>query len=198
MRSGAASWGNPEMGVMAAATVQIGHFYKLPVNVYGLSDSSYAADMQAGYQRALGALVPALAGADELSGVGEMAGGPYSSNFQMVIDDDIYGMVRQVRRGVHVDEESLAVEVIAQAMDAKGSFMGQKHTRKYMRAGEVWRGRFAVQETSWDVWNAAGGQDVLDRAQEESERILADHQVPPLPEEQSKALDEILRLSHPS
>lgn len=198
MRSGVASWGSPEMGVMAAATVQIGHFYNLPVNVYGLSDSSYAADMQAGYQRALGAVVPAVAGADELSGVGEMAGGPFSSNFQIVIDDDIYGMVRQIRRGVHVDEDSLAVEVIAKAMHTKGNFLGQKHTRDYMHAGEVWRGRFANLETKWEAWESAGGRDVLSRAQEESERILAEHQVPPLPEDQSKALDEILRHSVPS
>ena len=49
------------------------------------------ADMQSGYERAINALVPALAGADELSGVGEMAGGVCSCNEQMVIDNDIYG-----------------------------------------------------------------------------------------------------------
>ena len=45
--------------------------------------------MQSGYERAINALVPALAGADELSGVGEMAGGTYSCNAQIVIDNDI-------------------------------------------------------------------------------------------------------------
>jgi trimethylamine--corrinoid protein Co-methyltransferase len=51
MRNGAPIWGNPEVGIMSAATVQIGHFYHLPVNVYGLAGSGYSADMQNGYER---------------------------------------------------------------------------------------------------------------------------------------------------
>lgn len=193
MRTGAPIWGNPEIGLISAATVQIGHHYHLPVNVYGLSNSGFAPDMQAGYERAINALAPALAGADELSGVGEMAGGAVSSNFQIVIDNDIYGMVHHVRRGFAVNEDSLAVDVIAQVMDGARNFMGQKHTRKYLRAGEVWRGRLGVGEVNWEAWRSAAKLTVLERAQDEAQRILSEHQVPPLPEEQDRALQEILK-----
>ena len=192
MRSGAPIWGNPEVGMMSAGTVQIGHFYHLPVNVYGLAGSGYATDMQSGYERAINAIVPALAGADELSGVGEMAGGVCSSNAQIVIDNDIFGMIQRVRRGFKVDEDSLAVEIIEHAMDTTRNFLREPHTRKYLRAGEVWSGRLGVQEIGWDMWSDAGSPTVMERAQAEAERILATHEVPPLADEQMRALEEIL------
>lgn len=196
MRSGAPIWGNPEVGLMSAGTVELGHHYKLPVNVYGLADSGYAADMQSGYERAINALTPALAGADELSGVGEMAGGTISSNFQIVIDNDIYGMVQRVRRGFEVNDDSLAVEVIAHAMDSGRNFLKEPHSRRYLRMGEIWQGRLGVQESSWEAWQTAGAPTVLQRAQAEAEKILRSHQVPPLADEQIRALDEILQSAY--
>lgn len=196
MRSGAPIWGNPEVGLLSAGTVQLGHHYNLPVNVYGLAASGYAADMQSGYERAINALVPALAGADELSGVGEMAGGTISSNFQIVADDDIYGMVQRVRRGFAVDQDSLAVDVIAHAMDSGRNFLKEKHSRQYLRAGEIWHGRLGIQESSYDTWQAAGATTVIERAQSEAQKILAEHEVPPLSDEQTRSLDVIMKAAY--
>jgi len=191
MRNGSPIWGNPEVGMMSAATVQIGHRYHLPVNVYGLADSGFATDMQSGYERAINALVPALAGADELSGVGEMAGGVCSCNAQMVIDNDIFGMVQRVRRGFEVNVDSLAVEVIGHAMDTSHNFLREPHTRKYLRSGEIWQGRLGVQEAGWELWAAAGNPTVMERAEREARRILAEHKVPPLDDEQERELKKI-------
>ena len=195
MRSGAPLWGNPEVGIMSVATVQLGHSYHLPVNVYGLAASGYASDMQTGYERVVNALLPALAGADELSGIGEMAGGACSSNFQMVIDDDIIAQVRRVLRGFSVDEDSLAVVVVAHAMDGSRNFMAERHTRQYLRSGELWQARLSVPEVGWEMWRATGSPDVLRRAQAEAERLLAAHEVPGLPEDQARELDRILSLT---
>jgi trimethylamine:corrinoid methyltransferase-like protein len=40
----------------------MGHHYDLPVNVYGFSTNSHALEIQSGYERALNAAIPALAG----------------------------------------------------------------------------------------------------------------------------------------
>ena len=196
MRSGAPIWGNPEVGLMSAGTVQLGHHYNLPVNVYGLAASGFAADMQSGYERAINALVPALAGADELSGVGEMAGGTISANFQIVIDNDIYSMVQRVLRGFAVNDDSLAVEVIAHAMDSGRNFLKEQHSRRYLRSGEIWSGRLGVQESGYDMWQNAGAPDVLQRAQAEAQRILETHSVPPLSAEQTRELDRIMQSAY--
>ncbi len=88
-RTGLSVWGGVELGLASAATVQIGHRYGLPVNVYGLSTNSHSLDIQNGFERSLNAAIPALAGADELSGIGEMEAGVMGSYAQMVCDSEI-------------------------------------------------------------------------------------------------------------
>ena len=112
-------------------------------------------DIQSGYERMLNALLPALAGADEISGVGEVWGGMVSSLAQMVIDDEILDYVKRARRGFVDNADSLAVEVISKAMDGARNFLGQKHTVKFMRQGEVLQTRLAKRE-GWAEWESSG------------------------------------------
>lgn len=98
-RTGTAVWGGVEVGLASAATVQIGHRYGLPVNVYGFSTNAHTLDIQSGYERALNAAIPALAGADELSGIGEMEAGVMGSCAQMVCDNEIAATIGRLRRG---------------------------------------------------------------------------------------------------
>jgi trimethylamine--corrinoid protein Co-methyltransferase len=192
MRNAAPMWGNPEIGLLSAGTVQIGHYYGLPVNVYGLTASVYTFDIQSGYERALNAIIPALVGADELSGIGEMAGGIFSSNAQMVIDNDIMGMILRLRKGFIVDDDSLAVEIIVNVMNDKRNFLSERHTKKFLHAGELWEGKLHLTENSWDLWQQAGKPDAPHRAQKLAEEILSKHEVYPITPEQDKELDKIM------
>jgi len=191
-RTGLSVWGGVELGLVSAATVQIGHCYGLPVNVYGFSTNAHTLDIQNGSERVLNAVLPALAGADELSGIGQMEAGVMGSYAQMVIDSEIADNVRRLRRGFEVNEDSLAVEVIASVMDGAHNFLGEKHTRRYLRAGEVLLTRLAERH-SWEAWEAEGRLGMAEHAQAEAERLLAEYKVPPLSEEQEEELDEIIR-----
>jgi trimethylamine--corrinoid protein Co-methyltransferase len=190
-RTGVSVWGGVELGLVSAATVQVGHFYKLPVNVYGLSTNALTLDIQSGYERALNAIVPALAGADELSGIGEMGAGVMGSHAQMVVDDEIAASVQRVRRGFAVNEDALAVGVIADVMEGSRNFLDQMHTVRYLRAGEVLYTRLA-ERREWDLWEGAGRRGMAERGQAEAERLLAEHEVPPLSQDQQRALDELM------
>jgi trimethylamine--corrinoid protein Co-methyltransferase len=106
--TGASVWGNPEIGLASAATVEIGHAYGIPVDVYGLSTNAHALDVQNGFERAINVLLPILAGADEISGVGEMEGGVSSSFAQMVVDDEILASTRGMAQGAEATREGLA------------------------------------------------------------------------------------------
>jgi len=191
-RTGVSVWGGVELGLVSAATVQVGHRYGLPVNVYGLSTNSNTIDVQNGYERALNAAIPALAGADELSGIGEMAAGVNGSYAQMVLDNEIAASVRRLRQGFTVDEDSLAVEVIANVVAGSGNFLDQMHTVRYLRSGELFVTRLADRRT-WPEWDKGGRQGMAEQAQAEAERLLAEHTVPPLTDEQERQLDEIMR-----
>jgi trimethylamine---corrinoid protein Co-methyltransferase len=190
-RSGLSVWGGIEMGMASAGTVQVGHRYGLPVNVYGFSTNAHGLDAQDGFERALNAAIPALAGADELSGIGEMEAGVMGSYAQMVADNEFAGSIYRIRKGIVADSDALAVEVIASAMSSTRNFLGQKHTMKYLRSGEVYLTKLA-ERGSWEAWDNAGRVGFVERAQAEAEKILREHEVPPLEAAQELELDALM------
>jgi trimethylamine--corrinoid protein Co-methyltransferase len=195
-RTGLSVWGGVELALASAGTVQIAHRYGLPVNVYGFSTNSHTLDIQNGFERGLNAAIPALAGADELSGIGEMEAGVMGSYAQMVCDSEIAASVRRLRRGCTVDNEALAVQVIAAVMDggaASGArnFLSQRHTARTLRGGEILTTRLA-ERRSWETWEREGRESMAERAQAEAERLLAGHQVEPLSADQERELDAIM------
>jgi trimethylamine--corrinoid protein Co-methyltransferase len=190
-RTGLSVWGGVELGLVSAATVQLGHHYGLPVNVYGLSTNAHDLSIQNGYERALNAAIPALAGADELSGIGEMQAGVAGSFAQMVCDDEIARSVARLRKGFTVNEDSLAVEVIASVMAGNRNYLGQRHTKSYLRSGEIFMTELA-ERGSWEDWDRKGRLGMAEHAQEKAERLLAEHRPAPLSEDQDKELDRIM------
>jgi trimethylamine--corrinoid protein Co-methyltransferase len=191
-RSGISVWGGPELGMASAATVQIGHRYGLPVNVYGFSTNSLLPDVQSGFERALNASIPALAGADELSGIGEMEAGVMGSLAQIVLDNEFAGSIQRLRKGLTAGEDALAVDVIAQVMDGTRNFLGQKHTARALKAGELMHPRLA-ERYPWETWEKGGRHTMLERAQAEAEKLLYEVQVPPLEATQERELEAILK-----
>jgi trimethylamine--corrinoid protein Co-methyltransferase len=190
-RTGISVWGGVELGLVSAATVQIGHRYGLPVNVYGLATNAHTLDIQTGYERGINAVLPALAGADELSGIGEMEAGVMGSYAQMVCDSEIAGGIRRLRKGFEVSAESLAVEVIGEVMHGSHNFLSQKHTRSYLRQGEMYYTHLADRQP-WEVWENGGRLNMADRAQAVAERLLKEHQAVPLLPEQERFLDQVM------
>jgi trimethylamine--corrinoid protein Co-methyltransferase len=190
-RTGVSVWSGVELGIASAGTVALGHRYGFAVNVYGFSSNSHTLDIQNGFERGLNALIPALAGADELSGIGEMEAGVSSSYAQMVVDNEFIGSILRARQGLCADGDSLAVDVVAAVMDGSHNYLGQKHTMKHLKAGEVALTRLS-ERSNWETWQRGGRQGLAERAQSEAEKILREHQVPPLDPAQEAELDTLL------
>lgn len=185
-------WGGVELGLSSAATVQLGHYYGFAVNVYGFSTNAHTLDAQNAFERGLNAAIPALAGADELSGIGEMEAGVMGSYAQMVLDNELVGSVLRLRKGLSADVDHLAVEIIGNVMSGTRNYLGQKHTLKHLRAGEVALTKLA-ERNSWDTWEEKlERKQMADHAIDEAERLLREHAVPPLEPQQEKELDRIM------
>ena len=75
----------------------------------------------------------AQAGTNLMYGAGMLDSGLIFSYAQLVIDNDIFKMVRKVLQGIVVDDENLALEVI-KAVGPGGDHLMQEHTMKYMRS----------------------------------------------------------------
>lgn len=185
-------WGGVELGLSSAATIQLGHYYGFSVNVYGFSTNAHTIDAQNAFERGLNTTVPALAGADELSGIGEMEAGVMGSYAQMVLDNELAGSVLRLRKGLSADAEHLAVDIIKEVMGGTRNFLGQKHTMKHLRAGELALTKLA-ERNSWETWDEKlERRQMADSATAEAERILKEHDVPPLEPQQEKELNRIM------
>lgn len=185
-------WAGVELGMSSAATVQLGHYYGFAVNVYGFSTNAHTLDAQNAFERGLNASLPALAGADELSGIGEMEAGVMGSFAQMVLDNELAKSIHRQKQGLSADAEHLAVEIIGNVMDTNRNYLASKHTLKHLRAGEMALTKLA-ERNSWDTWeDKMERKQMADYATDEAERLLREHIVSPLDPAQEAELDKIL------
>ena len=76
-------------------------------------------------------------------------------------------------------------------MDGSHNYLGQKHTVKHLKAGEVALTRLS-ERSNWETWERGGRQGLAERAQAEAEKILREHEVAPLDPAQEAELDTLL------
>jgi len=190
MRTGQACYGI-EATMMNVGCVQLAKYYSLPCDVYGLDTDSKMLDEQAGIERAMGGLLPALAGADSLSGAGCLESGMTTSYEQLVIDDEIFAMVFRAVKGVSINEETLAVDVIARVLRESSNFLEQKHTLSYFR-GEHFRPTLASREAR-ARWERMGSKSLVETAREKVKKMLAEHEPMQLDEDAKKEVEKIVK-----
>ena len=145
-------------------------------------------DAQASHEKTITGLLPALAGANLVYGMGMLESGMTWSHEQMVIDNEIAGVIKHTVQGIDVDDNTMAVDVIKQAHEIK-DFLHQKHPVQHMR--EQSRPKLIDRNTR-GTWKTKGGKDLTELAGEEARRIIRTHQPEPLSDDVKKALREIV------
>ena len=125
-------------------------------------------------------LLPALAGANLIYGMGMLELGVTFSFAQLVIDNEIAAMVKRVVQGVKISDDTLAVELIKKVGSGK-DFLAQKHTREYM--GSEQSKVNLIDRRMRGAWQKRGGKDLAEAAGEKAQYILKNHKVPELPPE---------------
>lgn len=146
-------------------------------------------DAQAGHEKTITSLLPALAGANLIYGMGMLELGVTFSFAQLVMDNEIAAMVKRVVQGVKVSDDTLAVELIKKVGAGK-DFLAQEHTREYM-APEQSKVRL-IDRRMRGAWQKRGGLDLAGSAAEKARDILKNHKVPELPPEVLSKLRSIV------
>ncbi len=190
LRSGKNVWGLPEMALASAATVQIAHRYRMTADVYGVTTDANGWDLQIGLERMMAALLPAMAGADSLSGMGG-AWENAASLEMLVIDNELYADVFRAIRGIEVDDERLALDLIDK-VGPMGNFLGQKHTMTFLRRGEM-RNSPLYDKRTWDRAKAEGVRPLQDAAREVVRKLLREHEPAPLDRDIERELTGVVR-----
>lgn len=190
METGSRVSGNPEIGMMSAAMVQLGQLYKIPTNVTGFSTASKVMDQQSAYERMTNALIPALSGSSFITGAGDLDSGLCADLSQLVLDNEILSFVFRIKQSFEIGEEQLASNVI-DSVGPKGSFLTHPHTASHCRNGEFMFPELS-ERGSWEEWVEGGEKLIRERAKSKAKRILDSHEVEPIPAEKKKEIERIM------
>jgi trimethylamine---corrinoid protein Co-methyltransferase len=185
MRTTVDSYADPNNRVML---VELAHRYDLPIfGLAGCSDSKVP-DEQAAAEAAFSLILESMAGAQMMHDVGYLEGGMCNSIEQIVICDELIAYTKQFMKGLEVNEDTLALDLIDE-LGPHGDFMGSDHTRKHYR--EDWYPKLFDRRTFED-WNAAGAKTLRTRARDRALKLLDSHKPEPLPADVQRKLDEIV------
>lgn len=178
MKTGALATGSPELSLVVAATAQMAHHYGLPCRSGGALTDANSPDAQAGFESMLGLLTTVNSGVDfVLHAAGILSSYLAFSYEKFVLDDEMCGMVRRFRHGIAVTPETLAYEIIAK-VEPGGNFLMEPHTVKRCRS-EFWQPVVCNRE-GLEAWQAGERQDAVGRAHQRWQKLLAEHEDPPL------------------
>lgn len=150
--------GSAEHAMFASASARMAHFYHVPCVVPGTWTDSKCLDLQAGMEQASSALLPALAGANLVFGAGGIAGGLIADFSALVVEDDLFQEIQFILKGIRVDTETLAVNLIKECGAGGEGYLYEEHTATYMRDQQNWSWLF--DRNSESEWRAEGARPI--------------------------------------
>ena len=189
MRSGVHACGGPEAILMNLSLVAMGRHYGLPVMATGFTSDAKEYSVVAGFEGGAAALAAMLARPDAIVGAGLLDAAQMLYLPKLVLDAEIMRQCEAVQRGLTIDRDHLAADLICR-IGPGGQYLAARETRRTLRAGEHYRPQ-AYGRESYDAWSAAG-QTVVQRAAATVEAILAEHVPKPLPPGAGQRFAEIV------
>ncbi len=190
MKTTVYSYGSPEFFAMQAGIAEVAHYMNMPVfGTAGCTDS-HTLDGQAAGEATMSILIAAQSGANMVHDVGYTGSGSLGSLYQLVMCDEIISMVKRFMRGITVDDETLALDVINN-VGPGGHYLSEDHTMRHFKT-ETWFPTL-ISRTRYDGWKTMeGGTTMGERVAQKMRDILKTHEVPPLPDDVLKKMDEII------
>ena len=174
LRSGAFSGGGGEIALMNAASAQLSNWLGLVSGVASSMTDSKAIDAQYGAEKGVTALAAALSGANMIYESAGMTAALLGVSFEgFVLDNDMLGHIYRMLRGVEVTEENLGFQVIVDAVQGDGHFLGHPQTMAAME-----RDYFYPETADREApvtWQERGGMDAQSRAEAKARSLLQWH-----------------------
>ncbi|HUL05443.1 MAG TPA: trimethylamine methyltransferase family protein [Candidatus Acidoferrum sp.] len=186
MKTGAPAFGTPEYTRAALAGGQLARKYKLPYRSSNACAAN-AVDAQAAYESEMSIWGAVMGYANMvLHGAGWMEGGLVASFEKLIVDAEMLQMMGEFLQPIVVDDDSLALDAIAE-VGPGGHFFGAQHTLAHYETAF-----YAPIVSDWrnfETWREAGAVDAAHKANAIWKQLLADFQPPPL----DPAIDEALK-----
>ena len=187
LRSGSPTFGTPEPALGSLVVGQLARRLGLPLRCSGSFTSSKLPDAQAMTESTMSMLAAIHCGANFLLHSAGFLDGLLSMSYEkFVLDADLCGALHTYLAGVAVDDETLALDGIAEV--GPGShFFGCAHTIRHYETA-YWESALADNDP-FETWSENGAKDAATRANARWKRMLADYEPPAI----DAGVDEALR-----
>ncbi len=189
MRTTISVYGAPEYQLARVMAMEMSRYYGLPTWGYAGHSDSCAMDEQAAIDSAFSVLVALESGANLAHDIGYLEAGLTTSPEMIVLTAENITMMRHFMKGVTLDAESLALDVI-QKVGPGGDFIAEKHTAKHFR--EYWQPKLFSRQRM-DDWVASGKKRLGDRLRDKTVSIIESHRPERLPDGVRQQVADILK-----
>ncbi|MFM7045979.1 MAG: trimethylamine methyltransferase family protein [Ilumatobacteraceae bacterium] len=193
LRSGAMSGGSPEQALLSSACAQMAHYYDLTGGTSsGIADAKMP-DYQSGAEKGYNHALVGNAGANLIYEAAGMHGSLLGFSLEgVVLDNDTIGACQRTIRGIDVNDETLSVDVMREAVvGGPGHYLGSKQTLEIMQTEYIYPA--ICDRLSPKEWAEVGRPKVLDRAAAKVRDVLATH----FPDHVSDEIDDRIRAELP-
>lgn len=176
MSSGGLCIGSPEDAIVSLINGQLCKYYQIPCRISGALSDSKMMDTQAAYESAVTISAAQMAGGNFiLHAAGIIETYTCTSFEKLIIDNEVLGYFKRIGRGVEVNDETLAYDVIKN-VGPQGTFITEEHTLMNFR-DEFYMPKLS-DRLPYSRWKAAGSLSAEQRANAKFKQILAEHPEP--------------------
>ncbi|MFC2145042.1 trimethylamine methyltransferase family protein [Actinomycetota bacterium] len=190
MSTGVASYGSTEFMLMHAAMTEVCQYLGLPVFSTCGCSSSKVFDGQATMEAMYSTMTAALSGANLIHDIGYLEDGLCGSFEQLVVTDEIIGMVKRFISGIKVDKNTLALDII-EKIGPGGNFLSEDHTFKNFK-NEMFMPEL-IDRSVFANWKKAGSKTLETRVNEKVKEILSTYQPEPIEDNKMAQIEEYMK-----
>lgn len=176
MRSGGPSLGLPESTLATLAGAQVARRYGLPLRGGGGLCSGLDIDVQTATETTMSLWATYLAECDlVVHAAGWLEGGLVASYEKLALDVEVLAMFERIRRGIAVDENQLAYDVIEE-LGPGGLYLAHEHTLENFRTESFMSPLFRSQ--AHPTWVKLGSPSVASVATSQWKKLLESYEDP--------------------
>lgn len=156
-----------ERAMINAAVSQLAQHFELPLYSTAGTTDAKEVDTQAAYESAMSSLLVAMSGANYIHDIAGLMESDLTVSYEkLVLDNEILGMCQRVLRGIEVNDESLALDLLIEKGPGK-EFVADEHTVRHMRQ-EFFTPRLSNRDKRGTT---SAGDNAFKRAQEVVQQI---------------------------
>lgn len=123
-----------ERAMINASVSQMAQYFQLPMYSTGGTTDAKAVNVQASYESAMSSLLVAMSGANYIHDIAGLMEADLTVSYEkLVVDNEILGMCQRVLRGIEVNDETLATELMIEKGPGK-DYLAEEHTIRHMRS----------------------------------------------------------------